>query len=139
MTLLLTIHSIVRWLIVIVAVALVVKFSIGWLKKQPFDNVAQRLLSAFSGLLDTQLLLGLIYFTWSGMAGVGFPRQRWEHFFLMVIAVVVGHLPAMWKKKDDVTRYRNSLLAVLVALLIIFLAIAPIGGWARWWHITGLF
>ena len=40
---------------------------------------------------------------------------------------------------DDRTRYRNTLLVIVLSLLIIFVGIIPIGGWARWWHISGLF
>ena len=133
------IHSIVRWLIVIVAAVLIVKFAIGWLKKQPFDGMARGLSGAFGGLMDTQLLLGLMYFLITGFGGTGFPRFRWEHFITMLIAVVIAHLPTAWKKKADDIRYRNTLFAVIVALLFVAAGIMPLGGWARWWHITGLF
>ena len=140
MTFLLTIHSIVRWLIVIVAAVLIVKFAIGWLKKQPFDGMARGLSGAFGGLMDTQLLLGLLFFIWSGAAiEGGFAiRQRWEHLAVMLIAVVVGHLPALWKKLDDQKRYRNGLIAILVAILLVVVGVSLLPG-NRWLSITGLF
>jgi hypothetical protein len=140
MTFVLTIHSIVRWLTVFVAVALIVKFALGWLKQHSFDKTARALSGAFGGLMDTQLLLGLIFFIWNGsMIEGGFGlRHRWEHLGVMVIAVVIAHLPAMWKKKDDTTRYRNTLFAVLAALVLIIVGVATLPG-NRWLHITGLF
>ncbi len=138
MLILLTIHSIVRWLLVLVALALIARLIIGLVKKQPFDKMANGLTSAFGGLMDTQLLLGLLYFVWNGML-VGFGlRYRWEHLVTMFIAVLVAHLPAMWKKLDDQKRTRNVLIAVVISLLLVFVGIAQLPG-NRWLTITGLF
>jgi Flp pilus assembly pilin Flp len=139
MTFLLTIHSIVRWLATLAALALVARLTIGLIRKQPFDKTASALTGAFGGLMDTQMLLGILFFVLDGLGKTGFPGYRWEHALTMFLAVVVAHLPAMWKKKDDATRTRNTLIAVLVSLLLVFAGIGPLGGWTRWWHVTGLF
>jgi hypothetical protein len=136
---LLTIHSIVRWAVTLVAIALVVRLAVGLARKMPFDKMASGLTAAFGGLMDTQALLGILFFVISGLGGVGFPRYRWEHSITMFLAVIVAHLPAAWKKKADDVRTRNILIAVIVALLLVFAGIAPLGGWMRWWRITGLF
>jgi hypothetical protein len=54
----------------------------------------------------------------------------------MLVAVIVAHLPTAWKKLPDHIRTRNTLIAVIVALLIIAVGVLPIGGWVRWWHIS---
>ena len=139
MTILLTIHSITRWLATLAALALIARLVIGLLKKQPFDKSAIALTGAFGGLMDTQLLLGVLFFVLDGMGGIGFPPYRWEHAVTMLLAVIVAHLPAIWKNKDDATRTRNTLISVVVSLLLVFVGIRPLGGWTRWWHITWLF
>jgi hypothetical protein len=139
MIILLTIHSIVRWILTLVAIALIVRLIIGLIKKQPFDKIASALTSTLSGLVDAQMLLGVLFFVLDGLGKTGFPVYRWEHAAIMVVAVLVVHLTALWKKKDDFVRTRNTLITIVIALLIIFIGIIPIGGWARWWHITGLF
>ncbi len=140
MSFILTIHSIVRWLIVLVAAAALIKFAWGWWKKQAYDRTANTLASAFAGLMDTQALLGTLFFIWNGMAlDGGFSlRYRWEHLFFMVIAVVISHLPSRWKKAADEVRYRNGLLVVLAAVLLIIIGIASLPG-NRWQSISGLF
>ena len=140
MTILLTLHSLVRWAIVLVALAAVIKFALGLAKKQSYDQAARGLASAFSGLMDTQALLGILFFVLNGAAiEGGFAlRYRWEHLAVMLIATVVGHLPAMWKKLDDQKRYRNGLIAILVALLLVAVGVATLPG-NRWLTITGLF
>lgn len=134
---LLTLHSIVRWLVILVALAAIVKLTIGLLKKQDFDTMTGGLVSAFGGLMDTQLLLGLLFFVWNGLAGAGFPRQRWEHLVIMLVAVVVAHLPAMWKKAETQVRLRNTLLAVIGSLLLVVLGVSMLQP-NRWLVIFGL-
>jgi len=132
MQILLMIHSILRWLIVIVAVIAVVKFAIGWLRGSAFSSKDRGLASGFSGLIDLQVTIGLILMIWSGIAGAGFPRYRIEHAVLMIAAAVVAHLQARWKNADDKTRFRNSLFIILGTLVIIIIGVAMLpGGWTR--------
>jgi hypothetical protein len=132
MSVLLTIHSVVRWLIVIVAVVAAVKFAMGWLRGGTFSSVDQRLATSFSGLIDLQVTLGFILLIWSGLAGAGFPIYRIEHTVTMIIAAVVAHLQARWKNADDKTRFRNSLFIILDTLIIIFIGLSFLpGGWSR--------
>ncbi len=140
MTLLLTLHSIVRWLVILSAAAALIKLSFGWAKKQPFDKLASGLTGAFGGLMDTQLLLGGFFFLLSGAAiPGGFSlRYRWEHLSLMLVAVILAHLPALWKKQPDTLRYRNTLFALLAALILVALGVSLLPG-NRWLKITGLF
>lgn len=133
MSILLMIHSIVRWLIVIVGLAALVKFALGWLQGGSFKGMDRGLASGFSGLMDLQATLGLIFLIWNGLAtDVGFPRFRLEHMTMMILAVIVGHLPARWKNAGDKIRFRNTFLCVLGALVLIFVGVATLpGGWTR--------
>jgi hypothetical protein len=56
----LTLHSINRWIVVIVAVIAVIKLLIGWLRSSPYQAADRGLMAAYTGLLDLQLLLGLL-------------------------------------------------------------------------------
>ena len=133
MNILLIIHSIVRWLIVVVAVIAIIKFALGWLRGGAFSSMDRGLASGFSGLIDLQVLLGFIFLFWNGLgAGAGFPIYRLEHMGIMLIAAVVAHLPARWKNTDDKLRFRNTLFVVLdVLILILFGVMFLPGGWSR--------
>ena len=130
MAILLEIHSILRWIIVIVGLVAIIKFLIGWARKSSFDKMDRGLASGFSGLIDLQVTLGLLYFLITGFGGVGFPAYRIEHAITMLVAAAVAHSPAMLKKATN--RYVVSLFAVLgtLALIVIGVAILP-GGWSR--------
>lgn len=128
---LLPLHSYLRWLIVIVAITAIVKFAIGWLRGGAFKGMDRGLASGFAGLMDLQVLLGLIILI--GLGGSeGYPMVRIEHGVTMILAAIVGHLPARWKKAADDIRFRNTLFCILGALLLVFVGVMRLpGGWNR--------
>jgi len=121
---LLTIHSVVRWAIILVAVIAVVKFALGWLRGGQFGGMDRGLAAGFSGLMDLQGLLGLVLLVWGGFAGVGFPLYRILHAVSMMAAIATSHQSARWKNAPDQLRYRNTLLTVLGALVLVFVGLA---------------
>lgn len=130
MGVILTVHSFVRWLIVIVGLFTLVKFLISWLRKSGFSRMDRGLSSAFSGLMDLQVLMGLIYFFWSGLTGDGFPMFRIEHMTIMLVAAILGHLPSFMKKAEN--KHAVALYGVIGALVLVFLGVARLpGGWTR--------
>lgn len=131
MYVLLPIHSYLRWLIVILAVTAVIKFTLGWLRGGAFKGMDRGLASGFSGLMDLQALLGIIMLFGFGV-NEGFPMIRIEHGVTMLIAVVLGHLPARWKNAADSIRFRNTLFCILGAMLFVFVGVMRLpGGWNR--------
>ncbi len=130
MAILLEIHSILRWVIVIVGLVAIVKFLTGWVRKSAFGTLDRGLSSAFSGLMDLQVMLGLLYFLITGFGGAGFPMFRIEHLTTMLIAAVVGHVPAMFKKAAN--KHTVAFCAVVGALILILIGVYRLpGGWSR--------
>ncbi|MBI3242237.1 MAG: hypothetical protein HYZ49_08090 [Chloroflexi bacterium] len=123
---LLVLHSLVRWLILIAALAAVIRFLAGWRRAARFDRLDNGLAAVFSGMMDLQVALGLIYMFWTGFAGAGFAPYRIQHAITMIFAAIAAHLPSRWKKEIDTIRYRNSLFAVLGAIVIIIVGLAPL-------------
>jgi hypothetical protein len=131
MLILLEIHSIVRWLIVVVGVVATVKFAIGLARKSAFDKMDRGLSSGFSGLMDLQVTLGLLYFLITGLGGVGLPLFRIEHMVTMLLAAAAGHAPAMFKKQAW-NQYALGLVSIVVALLLVYVGVLRLpGGWNR--------
>ena len=130
MGILLMIHSIVRWLIVIVGVIAIIKFLAGWARKAAFDKMDRGLSSGFSGLMDLQVTLGLLYFFLTGFGGVGFPMYRVEHLVTMLIAAAVAHTPAIFKKAGN--KHAMAFFAVIGALILVMIGVVLLpGGWSR--------
>ncbi|MCC7118625.1 MAG: hypothetical protein IT310_08885 [Anaerolineales bacterium] len=126
---LLYLHSYLRWLIVLIGLIAIVKFTLGWLGKQTYQKVDRRLAVVFSGFMDLQGLLGLSILLWNGLAeGAGFPRYRLEHLGGMFLAIFLTHLQARFKNSADEIRFRNSALIILGALALITLSILVLPG-----------
>jgi hypothetical protein len=128
-TLVLPTHSLLRWMVVILAVISAVKFALGWLRGSEFKSIDRSLVAAFSGLLDLQALLGIILLVGLGLSGEGFPTIRFAHGAIMFIVLILAHLPARWKNASDRIRFRNTLFCTLGALLLIYLGVMllPVG------------
>ena len=124
----LTVHSIVRWLVVIVAVITVVRCALVMAGKAQSSEMDRGLMSGYTGLLDLNVLLGLIL-----IVGLGFTMPRIEHAVTNIVGVVVAHFFAQRAKKMEDARLkaRTNLLGVVISILIIVVGVALIGGWAR--------
>ena len=128
----LMLHSIVRWVIVLAAVIGIGRYALVMAGRMPGSKMDRGLMSGFTGLMDLNVLLGLIYLLWSGLSTpIGFPRERIEHAVTNVIAVVVAHIFAARAKKavDDKSMARNNLLGIVVSLVLVVAAVAVVGGW----------
>jgi hypothetical protein len=121
-------HSILRWIILLIAVVAIVKFAIGWLSGGSFKSMDRGLMAGFSGLMDLQAVLGVIFLLWSGFTGAGFPSYRIEHGFTMIIAASAAHLSVSWKKANDGTRFRNNLFTILGVLVLVLIGISTLPG-----------
>ncbi len=132
MQFLLTIHSIIRWIIIVVAIVAIVRFALVWARRMEAGRADRGLMSGFSGLLDTQALIGIIYILWLASQSGGFQREWLEHAGTMIVAVAVGHVPMRWRNADGPIRARNNLIDVAVVLVLVFIGVSFLrGGWSR--------
>lgn len=123
-------HSVVRWLVVAVSLISLVWFVLVWLRGTRNEKADRGLMAAFSGLIDLQVTIGLVLILWSGFAGVGFPRYRLEHAFIMILAAVVAHLSARWRNAEVRTRARNNVALIVGVLVLVFIGVALLPqGW----------
>ena len=125
MATLMTIHGEVRWLVAILAVVIIIKFLIGWLGRRRYAALDRALLSAYTILLDINVLLGLILIIFFG----GLTPPRIEHATTMLLAVIAAHLTALWRRSDDSPKkYRNQLLLVALSVLLVLLGVIRLRG-----------
>jgi hypothetical protein len=129
MEILVGVHGLVRWLVVIVAVVAVVRYALVLAGKTQPSGMDRGLMSGYTGLLDLNVLLGVII-----IIGLGeWEMVQIEHAVTNIVAVVVAHIFAQRAKKieDPKLKARTSLLGVVISILIIVVGVAFVGGWAR--------
>ncbi|MBN1373325.1 MAG: hypothetical protein JW987_15420 [Anaerolineaceae bacterium] len=136
-SILLPVHSIVRWLVVIAVVAAVVRAFSGWFGKKAFTALDNKIGLAFTSLMDLQLLIGLILYVISPILQTAFQdfggamsntQLRFfavEHILMMVIAVVLAHVGRALSKKasTDLLKHRRAAIWFGLALLVMLLSI----------------
>ncbi len=128
MGIVLMLHSLWRWVVVVVALVALVKFGLGWLQKKTPDAFDRRLVMAFTTTIDIQVLLGIVLVVLMAM-GSSVPMSAIEHIVTMVIAAVVAHLTGMWRKREDNAVLRNNFFVVLVTMVLIAAGVSVVNGW----------
>ena len=133
--LVLTLHSFVRWLVVIFAVWAVVRAASGWANNRPWAPADRQAGLLFGMTLDVQALLGLLLYFFldpetspfqSGFAanpeGAYF---TWLHFLPMLAALVLAHIGASRARKaeGDLNKHRTAAIFYALSILLILLAI----------------
>lgn len=114
---LLTAHSINRWLVIAVAVVGIVQAAIHLRGDGATKGFGKIWASVFLGLLDLQLLLGLALFAFKP----GVHRVAGAHALLMLVAIVAAHLFRISAKKAEPARAGRFALSVYVVPLALIL------------------
>jgi len=118
-------HSLVRWLVVIVAIVALVKLALGLVQKASYDALTKRIMVIFSGVITLQWVIGLVFLVViGGITGFGL-RHYWEHLVVMTIAVGLSHMhnSKRWRDAADHIRFRNSLIIIVVVLMLVFIGV----------------
>lgn len=135
--LILTLHSLLRWLVLgagILAFGLALR---GWLGGRAWTATDDKAGRVWTLALDIQLLLGLLLYFISPYvrqamgdmaAAMGDPALRFwsvEHAFMMLVALVFAHIGRARSRRaaEDSARHRQAAIWYGLALLLIFLAI----------------
>ncbi|MBI2835399.1 MAG: hypothetical protein HYX76_13330 [Acidobacteria bacterium] len=136
--LVLTIHSLVRWLVLVLGVVAVGRGLRGWIGRRSWDPQDERASLLLLVALDVQLLLGLLLYLFlspfttlalreMGVAMRNAPLRYWavEHLTMMLVAVVIVHVARVRIKRaaDPTARHRRATVLFAVALILILAAI----------------
>jgi hypothetical protein len=126
-------HSLWRWVVLLVVVVAFVRGAIGWLGGGAWTGNDRTLVLVTTIVLDIQLLLGLIVY------GTG---NHWEsgsfiayvHPLVMIGAIVVAHVTSVMIRRTEPAsgKFRVLTLGLLLAFLMIGGAI-PSYSWSRAW------
>ena len=115
-------HSGVRYLVLLAAIAAVVYLLVGMFRGGPVDKLAKILSGAYVGLLDIQVLTGIVLY----LMIPSYP-QLMGHVLMMLAAVSVGHAANIVNKRRDEPSWGVALGGVAVSLILIVGGIMAIG------------
>ncbi|MBY0435425.1 MAG: hypothetical protein K2U26_15070 [Cyclobacteriaceae bacterium] len=134
-SLLLQTHSTLRYIVLLLLIAVIVKSFVGFSSKKPFGKTDNMLGLTLFSVTHTQLLLGLLlYFfaspfvKFSGDTMKDAALRYWtvEHNVMMLIAILLITLARTTSKKmtNDTAKHKRMLVFNALALLIILVGIA---------------
>jgi len=134
MQILVTLHSLNRFVLLILLLVVIVKSLIGWLNKSPFEKADDKLSLLLFISTHAQLLLGLILFfvspivIFSGASMKDSVARYWlvEHSTGMLIAIVIISMARIQSKKlaDSSAKFKKLFTFNIAALAIILANIA---------------
>jgi hypothetical protein len=121
---LLSAHSGLRYLVLLLGLAVVGYAAYGLITKRPYDQRMRVLSLAFSAVLDLQVVVGLAYLFTST-----FYPQLAGHLTMMVLAVAITHIvSAVQRRRPPEQRtWGPHVVGTLVVLAIISFGIMAIG------------
>jgi hypothetical protein len=133
-----SLHSLIRWLVLIAAVLAVGRAIAGLVSSRPWGSSDDRVGRFFTIAVDTQMLVGLILYgvlspiTYAAFADMGAamknPTLRFyavEHVVMMVIAIALVHIGSkrVQKAASDAAKHRTAAIFYTLALVLILAAI----------------
>jgi hypothetical protein len=117
-------HSGLRYLVLAVGVLAFLYTLVAALRGKRWDGTGRGLVMGYTGLMDLQLLLGLILvFVWP------FYPRLWGHIVMMVLAVAVAHITGVINKRRPAERrsHMTAALGIAGSLVLIVGGITAIG------------
>jgi hypothetical protein len=141
-SIILPLHSIVRWLVILSAVAVVGRAFYAWLSKKEWIPLDNRLGMLYPMMMDIQLLIGLILYFFASPLTAKFlqniggamqdPNLRFfgfEHVFYMILALGIAHAGRSLsrKAKDAAGKHRAAALLFGLSVVVVMFAIP----WSR--------
>jgi hypothetical protein len=135
--LMLTLHSILRWIVLILAVVTFVRALIGWFGNKDWTALDNRLGMLLSASTDLQVLLGFILYIFLSPitttafrdlgAAMGDGLQRFwtlEHVLLMIVALILIHVGRATSKAAEGARSKHKRAAIFFGLALLSILIA---------------
>jgi len=133
----LTTHSWLRWVIVLLAFAAVLRAIMGWQSRRMWTRVDDRTGLMLMIAVDLQLLLGLLlYFVYSphtalamddfgnAMQTSGLRYWAVEHVFSAVVGIALIHVGRMRAKKTSDSKRKHRTTAIFFSLALLALLVA---------------
>lgn len=123
---LLTLHNLVRWLVLLALVFALYRAWSGFVSKRSWAAMDAKAIMAMSVLIDIQALFGIVLALGKGFGNLG--SFLMDHVIPMVLALIFAHVgSAQIKKAAGDAQFKKAALWVTITFLIVLVAIP----WAR--------
>lgn len=134
MNVLIGLHSLWRWVLLIVVLIAMVRGFIGWLRGGDWTSTDRTLALIAITAIDIQVVLGLIVYVAGQRWGAG-AFIAYVHPLIMLIALAIAHIANSRAKKATTPAAKHRALAIgLFVTLFLVTAAIPSYAWSRAWY-----
>jgi hypothetical protein len=121
---LLSAHSGLRYLVLLLGLVVIGYAAYGLANKRPYDARMRILATAFTGMLDLTVLLGVAHLFTST-----FYPQLAGHLTMMVLALAIAHIVSVVQRRRPLEKrtYGPHVVGTVVVLAVIVVGILAIG------------
>lgn len=123
MEMLITLHSHMRWLVLLTAVLAIAAVAASWLRQRSPNGFTLLLVRIYGLAVTLQLLLGVTQLAWRWNDFGDGLRHRLEHAVMMIVAVGLVHMTARWRTAPAAIAGRNTTIMLVGSLIVILLGI----------------
>ena len=121
-TLILQTHGLVRWLVLIAGLLVILRAGWGWFSNLSYEKPDNILGAAFTGLVDLNVLLGIIVFIALASA-IQHPAAE-IHAAIMIVSAVIAHVARrLSRSREGKVKHLFQGVGVLVTFVLILVGI----------------
>ncbi len=125
-----TIHSIWRWVVLLLAIAAIVLAVIAITGSRPWDGIADRISFFFTLSVDIQFLIGAVLWFGEGRWDGADPFLSWVHPPAMIAAVALAHVGRVRADRATGDTAKGTQAALFFGLsLVVMLVAIPLAAW----------
>ncbi len=134
MSVLVGLHSLWRWVVLLVMLVALVRGLLGWLRGGAWTDLDRQLTLATVGAIDIQALLGIIIWLGERRWGGDDAFLSFIHPLVMIVALAIAHAGSarLRRETEPAAKHRWLALSLIVVLFLVTAAI-PSYSWGRAW------
>lgn len=127
------IHSLWRWVVLIVVLVAFVRGLIGWLRGGDWTSNDRTLALLATTALDIQLVIGILVYG-AGQHWKDGPFIAYIHPLIMIIAIAIAHIFSVRARRaaTPIAKHRALAIGLFLTLFLVSAAI-PAYSWSRAW------
>ena len=122
---LVSVHGVLRWVVLLAGVVALVVALAGWLGSTASERATRQAMLFYAVSLDLQVLLGIVIWVLGNYWQSEIRQFKFEHPLMMLLALIVAHVAAARARRAQgpIAAARGRAIGTALSLLLVLLGI----------------